>query len=69
MQSTYYQKIGVVFFCLLIFVATFCTAQKVPLFNGKDLSGWTVNGTEKWYRKRRTGIGKYSDKVYGSINR
>jgi len=23
--------------------------KKVPLFNGKDLTGWTVNGTEKWY--------------------
>jgi len=26
------------------------TAQKtVSLFNGKDLTGWTINGTEKWY--------------------
>ncbi len=24
-------------------------AQKVQLFNGKDLSGWTIHGTEKWY--------------------
>jgi len=25
-------------------------AQKtVSLFNGKDLTGWTINGTEKWY--------------------
>ncbi len=24
-------------------------AQKTKLFNGKDLSGWTVYGTEKWY--------------------
>ena len=25
-------------------------AQKpVDLFNGKDLNGWTINGTEKWY--------------------
>ena len=23
--------------------------KKVALFNGKDLSGWTINGTEKWY--------------------
>ena len=23
--------------------------KKVSLFNGKDLSGWTVHGTEKWY--------------------
>lgn len=24
-------------------------AKKVSLFNGKDLTGWTVHGTEKWY--------------------
>lgn len=24
-------------------------AQSIELFNGKDLSGWTVYGTEKWY--------------------
>lgn len=24
-------------------------AQEKELFNGKDLSGWTVYGTEKWY--------------------
>lgn len=23
--------------------------KKKPLFNGKDLSGWTIHGTEKWY--------------------
>lgn len=23
--------------------------KKVPLFNGKDLTGWKVYGTEKWY--------------------
>jgi hypothetical protein len=25
------------------------TAQKTTLFNGKDLSGWKIHGTEKWY--------------------
>ena len=24
-------------------------AKKIVLFNGKDLSGWKVYGTEKWY--------------------
>lgn len=24
-------------------------AQEIDLFNGKDLTGWTVYGTEKWY--------------------
>lgn len=40
--------------CLLafIFIASsfVSTAQKrVSLFNGKDLTGWKNNGTEKWY--------------------
>jgi hypothetical protein len=35
---------------LLIAAGQFLFAQKtVALFNGKDLSGWTINGTEKWY--------------------
>ena len=25
------------------------TGKKEKLFNGKDLSGWTIHGTEKWY--------------------
>jgi hypothetical protein len=25
------------------------TAQEISLFNGKDLAGWTIYGTEKWY--------------------
>lgn len=28
---------------------TVAPAKKVTLFNGKDLSGWKVYGTEKWY--------------------
>ncbi len=34
---------------LLTGACTFAMAQGKPLFNGKDLSGWTINGTEKWY--------------------
>ncbi|MGN6164251.1 MAG: 3-keto-disaccharide hydrolase [Flavisolibacter sp.] len=38
-------------FCfLLLFTTMTLAAQKtVKIFNGKDLSGWTVHGTEKWY--------------------
>lgn len=33
-----------------IFIGLTATAQKAKkLFNGKDLAGWTVHGTEKWY--------------------
>lgn len=38
---------------LLLFVfccaTTLLHAQKVSLFNGNDLTGWTIHGTEKWY--------------------
>ncbi len=35
---------------LLMFLASFCSPQKQEsLFNGKDLTGWKVYGTEKWY--------------------
>lgn len=39
------------FLYLFLLLAPVCTfAQKSKkLFNGKDLTGWTVHGTEKWY--------------------
>ena len=29
----------------------FLREDPVPIFNGQDLSGWTIYGTEKWYVK------------------
>ena len=38
------------FLCSLLFIGFFATAQKKEkLFNGKDLTGWTIHGTEKWF--------------------
>jgi hypothetical protein len=34
---------------LLLLFAMGTQAQEIALFNGVDLSGWTVYGTEKWY--------------------
>jgi len=35
---------------LLFLMMTICGyAQKTTLFNGKDLSGWIIHGTELWY--------------------
>lgn len=35
---------------LVAFITTSLFAQKATsLFNGKDLTGWTIHGTEKWY--------------------
>lgn len=37
------------FLCPLLLLCTSTLAQqKEKLFNGKDLSGWTIHGTEKW---------------------
>ena len=34
----------------LFLLTTICiNAQKTSLFNGKDLSGWNIHGTELWY--------------------
>lgn len=35
---------------VISFISFSSHAQKqTALFNGKDLTGWTINGTEKWY--------------------
>jgi hypothetical protein len=34
---------------LLVLFSLSLNAQEISLFNGKDLSGWTIYGTEKWY--------------------
>ena len=34
---------------LAITVSNTSVAQKIKLFNGKDLKGWKIYGTEKWY--------------------
>jgi len=34
---------------MLLVSTTLTYAQEQSLFNGEDLSGWTIHGTEKWY--------------------
>ena len=34
---------------LMLFMASVTNAQSVALFNGENLDGWEVFGTEKWY--------------------
>ena len=45
------------------------TAQKKQsLFNGKDISGWTIYGTEKWYVENGMLVGESGpDKQYGYL--
>lgn len=44
------RAITVASLCLALVIATSATlSKKIKLFNGKDLTGWTIYGTEKWY--------------------
>jgi hypothetical protein len=39
----------------------------VPLFNGKDLSGWKTNGDEKWAVEQDTILGESAANKYGYL--
>jgi hypothetical protein len=43
------KKIVISLAVLLILSAFTSSPKKVSLFNGKDLTGWKIYGTEKWY--------------------
>lgn len=38
-----------IFYCFLCLCTIGCSQRTIPLLNKKDLSGWKINGTEKWY--------------------
>jgi hypothetical protein len=58
------------FFLLSFSISSYLTAQKTKkLFNGKDLSGWTVHGTEKWYVENKELVCESGpDKQYGYLS-
>ena len=58
------------FFLLSFSISSNLTAQKTKkLFNGKDLSGWTVHGTEKWYVENKELVCESGpDKQYGYLS-
>lgn len=55
-----------------LFVICFSSAfsqRAVSLFNGKDLTGWNINGTEKWYVEKGELICESGpDKQYGYLS-
>lgn len=59
---------------LVVVVALLCStvvnAQRfVSIFNGKDLNGWHINGTEKWYVEKGELVAESGpDKGYGYLN-
>ncbi|HBK89060.1 MAG: DUF1080 domain-containing protein [Cyclobacteriaceae bacterium] len=34
---------------IALLLASSCVSAQVSIFNGRDLSGWTIYGTEKWF--------------------
>ncbi|GET22792.1 3-keto-disaccharide hydrolase [Prolixibacter denitrificans] len=43
------KKIGILLAAVALFSGFMLPSKSISLFNGKDLTGWTVYGTEKWY--------------------
>ena len=59
----------------LLFATVCCVAltmqaqQEKSIFNGKDLTGWTIHGTEKWYAENGEMICESGpDKEYGYLS-
>ena len=42
-------KPNALFILLFFSMIAWTNAQTINLFNGNDLEGWTIHGTEKWY--------------------
>lgn len=65
----YLKPIAAILLFALFFTSHSITAQKkISLFNGKDLSGWTIYSTEKWYVKDGLLISESGpDKEYGYL--
>lgn len=54
---------------LLLLISYTISAQSVSLFNGKDLTGWKINGTEKWYVDKGEMVCESGpDKQYGYLS-
>src|SRR5687768_4994494 len=54
---------------LLIITVAVTTQKKRSLFNGKDLTGWTIHGTEKWYVDKGELVCESGpDKQYGYLS-
>jgi hypothetical protein len=61
-------KIIFLFVCFFLGQNIFSQKQ-VSLFNGKDLTGWTIHGTEKWYVENGELICESGpDKQYGYLS-
>lgn len=58
-----------IFLLIITVSAASCQPAFVSLFNGKDLTGWTIHGTEKWYVENGDLICESGpDKQYGYLS-
>ncbi|WP_240643179.1 3-keto-disaccharide hydrolase [Sinomicrobium pectinilyticum] len=54
--------------CLMALILSGCNSGKTELFNGKDLIGWKIYGTEKWYVEDGLLVAESGpDKEYGYL--
>jgi len=57
------------FLLTTVFFTTLIQAQSIKIFNGRDLTGWTKHGTEKWYVDDRDLVCESGpDKQYGYLS-
>ena len=57
------------FYILILFVFKINNAQTLNLFNGKNLEGWQVHGTELWYVEEGLLVCESGpDKAYGYLS-
>ena len=57
------------FFAAFLLSCIAYSQKQVSLFNGKDLTGWTVHGTEKWYVENGNLLCESGpDKQYGYLS-
>jgi hypothetical protein len=53
----------------LLLTGSLAAQKKRSLFNGKDLTGWTIHGTEKWYVDKGELVCESGpDKAYGYLS-
>lgn len=56
-------------FLLTVLSSALLTTGQTKIFNGKDLSGWTIHGTEKWYVENKELVCESGpDKQYGYLS-
>lgn len=54
---------------ILVLMTSFALKGSRKLFNGKDLTGWTIHGTEKWYVDKGELVCESGpDKQYGYLS-